>query len=44
MKPTRPGKPEKEVAFKMEFTPYESKQTYWSDEVVIQIEAARSGE
>jgi RNA polymerase sigma factor (sigma-70 family) len=35
----KPGKPEKEVAFKMGFTPYESKQTYWSDEVTIEVEA-----
>jgi len=40
----KPGKPEKEVAFKLGFTPQDSKQTYWSDEVVIQVEAAGAGE
>ena len=34
-----PGKPQKEVAFKLGFTPEGSKETYWSKEVILQIEA-----
>jgi RNA polymerase sigma factor (sigma-70 family) len=34
-----PEKPQKEVTFKLGFTPAASKQTYWSDEVTLQIES-----
>jgi RNA polymerase sigma factor (sigma-70 family) len=33
-----PGKPEKEVRFKMGFTPQDSKQTWWSKEVTLRLE------
>jgi RNA polymerase sigma factor (sigma-70 family) len=32
------GEPEDKVAFKMGFTPIDSKQTYWSGEVTIRVE------
>jgi RNA polymerase sigma factor (sigma-70 family) len=32
------GEPEEKVAFKMGFTPIESKRTYWSGEVTIRVE------
>jgi len=32
------GEPQEKVAFKMGFTPIESKQTYWSGEVTIRVE------
>ena len=34
-----PGKPQKEVTFKLGFTPEGSKETYWSKEVTLQVEA-----
>ncbi len=32
------GKPEEKVPFKMGFTPIDSKQPFWSDEVIVQVE------
>jgi RNA polymerase sigma factor (sigma-70 family) len=32
------GKPQEKVSFKMGFTPIGSKQTFWSDEVTVQVE------
>jgi hypothetical protein len=34
------GKPNEKVSFKMGFTPIGSKQTYWSNEVTVQVEPA----